>query len=176
MSRPQLTRSEVNRRYAAAELTLEVAAAKRIRRTPAVLISLLALLVAGVGLVSSADLRRLQTPRGTALAWTEAAVFGDCRGYQKLSLAPPADVLVVDRRSGEQRCTDLRRSTEDARLHSGSIRLDAVSVQRPGATAAVQVRLVRAGAERTVLLSLVRRGAGWAVLRDGSACAQIGSA
>jgi len=34
--------------------------------------------VLAVGVVAAVDLRRLQTPHGTALAWTGAAIFGDC--------------------------------------------------------------------------------------------------
>ena len=171
-----MTRSERDRRYALAERSLEAAAARRVRRTPAVLLALLALLVLGVGLVASADLLRLQTPRGTALAWTEAAVFGDCRGYDQLSVRPPGEPATTDRRTGAQRCTALRERSLEARLHSGSIRLDAVSVTRSAAAATVEVRLTRAGAASTTALSLVRRGDGWAVVRDEVTCRQIGCA
>ena len=171
-----LSGRELNRRYAVAEQSLAVDRAKRVRRTPTVLIALLALLVLGVGLVSSADLRRLQTPRGTALAWTEAAVFGDCRGYDRLSVRPPGEPVAPDLRTGDQRCNDLRERSQDARLHSGSIRLDAGPVALADGTATVEVRLSRAGSVRTASLALVRRGGGWAVLRDGAACGQIGCA
>ena len=171
-----LSGRELNRRYALAEQSLEAAAAQRVRRTPTVLVALLALLVLGVGLVSSADLRRLQTPRGTALAWTEAAVFGDCRGYDKLSLRPPGEGVAPDLRTGDQRCNDLRERSLDARLHSGAIRLDAGPATLVGTTATVEVRLSRAGSMRTASLALVRRGGGWAVLRDTAACGQIGCA
>ena len=169
-----LSGRELNRRYAIAEQSLDRDRAKRARRTPVLLIALTALLIAGVGLVASADLRRLQTPRGTALAWTEAAVFGDCRGYDRLSLRDTAGA--GDLRTGDQRCNALRQRSQDARLHSGSIRIDAVSVTRVGATATVEVRLTRAGAASTAALSLVRRGGGWAVVRNAVACSQIGCA
>lgn len=171
-----VTGSELDRRYAAAEQGLAAAAAQRVRRTPVVLLALLALLVLGVGLVSSADLRRLQTPRGTALAWTEAAVFGDCRGYDHLSVRPPGAAAAPDRRTGDQRCAALRQRSQDARLHSGSIRLDAGPARQVGGAATVEVRLTRDGAVRTTALSLVRRGGGWAVVRDAVACSQIGCA
>jgi len=51
--------------------------------------TLLALTLA-VGTIAAIDLRRLQTPRGTALAWTGAAVFGDCTAYLALSVPDPA--------------------------------------------------------------------------------------
>lgn len=142
----------------------------------------------GVGLVASADLRRLQTPRGTALAWTEAAVFGDCRGYAKLSVRDPGEALDTDAqtdartdtrtdtRTDEQRCRDLRRGSEDARLHSGTIGLDAIRVVQRGSSATVQIRLTRDRTARTALLFLVRKGSGWAVVRDTVACSQVGCA
>ena len=134
----------------------------------------------GVGLVASADLRRLQTPRGTALAWTEAAVFGDCRGYAKLSVRDPGEApdtdARTDARTDEQRCRDLRKGSEDARLHSGTIGLDAIRVVQRGSGAVVQIRLTRDRTARTALLSLVRKGSGWAVVRDTVACSQVGCA
>ena len=130
----------------------------------------------GVGLVASADLRRLQTPRGTALAWTEAAVFGDCRGYAKVSVRDPGEAPDTDARTDEQRCRDLRKGSEDARLHSGMIGLDAIRVVQRGSSATVQIRLTRDGTARTALLSLVRKGSGWAVVRNTVACSQVGCA
>src|SRR5206468_1137780 len=60
-------------------------AARRIRRTPAVLIAITGVLVLLVAITAVIDLRRLHTPRGAALAWVEAATFGDCRAYLSLS-------------------------------------------------------------------------------------------
>jgi hypothetical protein len=92
-------------RWAEAERSLDAQTARRVRRTPGVVIGILALLVLAVGLTAAVDLRRLQTPRGASLAWTEAAVFGDCRTY--FALSRPVD---VDARSERDQCRQLRRS------------------------------------------------------------------
>lgn len=157
-------------RWASAERVLDVQAARRIRRTPGVVIGILALLVLAVGLTAAVDLRRLQTPRGTALAWTEAAVFGDCHAFLSLSRA---DDPATDRRTDDDICRALRKATAAARNDASRISLHATDVTRTGrsATAAVEVR----GPEgtRTATLHLVRSGRGWVVLRSAAACGEV---
>lgn len=157
-------------RWARAELTLDVQAARRVRRTPGVVIGILALLVLAVGVTAAVDLRRLQTPRGAALAWTEAATFGDCRGF--LALSTVADPT-TDARTDDEICRDLRRSTAPARADSTRIRLTAESVVQAGARAVVRVAAHTAEGTRTVPLSLVRRGSDWLVLRAAGACGAV---
>lgn len=154
-------------RWATAELTLDVEAATKIRRTPGVVIAITALLVLAVGLTAAVDLRRLQSPRGAALAWTEAAVFGDCRAF--LALSRPID-REQDRRTDDRICQDLRGATKQARAVSTRIRITAAPGVRRARTADVSVRVQGPDGSRQVLLHLVRRGGDWLVLRQPGAC------
>ena len=70
-------------------------------------IGITALLILAVGVTAAVDLRRLHTPRGAALAWTEAATFGDCRAF--LALSDPDDPT-AERRTDDEICRSLRRS------------------------------------------------------------------
>jgi hypothetical protein len=156
-------------RWAAAELALDAQTAKRVRRTPGVVIGILALLVLAVGLTAAVDLHRLQTPRGAALAWTEAAVFGDCRAY--FALSRPVD---ADARSESDQCRQLRRSTADARLSSANYSFTPGAIDRHGRTATVLIELRRPDRTVRAELHLVRRGADWLVLREPEACVSVG--
>jgi len=159
----------IEQRYAAAEARLEAARARRVRRTPVVLVALVGLLVLACGLVAAYDLRRLQTPRGTALAWTEAAVFGECTGYGRLSVA--AAGRLPDPRGEAQRCADLRRATAGARAEQASLAIRSGAAVRRGRSAEVPVTVVRRSGTRDAVLHLVRQDHGWAVVRDEAACA-----
>lgn len=150
-----------------AERSLDVQAARRIRRTPAVVVAILAGLVLVVGVTAAVDLRRLQTPRGAALAWTEAATFGDCRTF--LSLSRPADPLAQRGTDGEA-CRVLRAATARARQDSARIAIAVTSVDQRGASALVSVEVRRPEGTRTVQLPLVRQGARWLVLRPAGCC------
>lgn len=161
----------IEERYAAAERTLDVARARRLRRTPAVLIALIGALVLLVAITAAIDLRRLQTPRGAALAWTEAATLGECRGY--LALSRPVDVL-SERRTDSQLCRALRAATADARTRGAALRITPLQVRQEGRTATVGVRVRKGGASYDVQLHLVREGPHWRVLRDEVACAAVG--
>lgn len=158
-------------RWATAEKTLDVQAARRIRRTPGVVIGIIALLVLAVGVTAAVDLRRLHTPRGAALAWAEAATFGDCRAY--LELSRPTDPS-SELRTDDDICRALRKATEQARTDASRIAIRAVEVheRRRSATVALDIRLP-AGTRRGSL-SLVRRGDHWLVRRDAAACAAVG--
>lgn len=164
----------IEQRYAEAEARLEAARARRVRRTPAVLVALIGVLVLACALVAAYDLRRLQTPRGAALAWTEAAVFGECTGYGRLSVAAPD--RPPDPRGDAQRCADLRRATAAARAEQVSLAIRAGRAVRRGRSAQVPVTVVRRSGTRDVVLQLVRQGHGWAVVRDDAACAAVACA
>ena len=154
-------------RWARAERTLDAQAARRIRRTPAVVIAITALLILAVGLTAAVDLRRLHTPRGAALAWTEAAVFGDCRAFLSLSrLTVAAD----ETRTDDEICRALRKATAQARTDASRISIRAVSVDRQGDRATVVVDVRRPEGTRRPVLKLVRRGEKWLVLREPGAC------
>ncbi|GAC1439948.1 MAG: hypothetical protein NVSMB55_02890 [Mycobacteriales bacterium] len=154
-------------RWARAERALDVQAARRVRRTPGVVIGILALLVLAVGATAAVDLKRLQTPRGAALAWVEAATFGDCRGF--LALSVPRDPT-AQARTEDALCRTLRSATADARSDATRIRLTARSVRQRGGTAAVDIDVRGPAGSRRVRLDLVHRGHAWLVLRDAVAC------
>jgi hypothetical protein len=158
-------------RWARAERKLEVGYARRIRRTPAVVVAVLGLLVLAVGVTAAVDLRRLQTPHGATLAWTEAAVFGNCRAF--LELSEPVDPT-TERRSDDELCRTLRRRTEDARGQTNRIEITAGTATQRGDTATVPVEVRRPGGTVRAVLDLIRRGDRWLVLRDEIACGSVG--
>ena len=132
---------------------------------------MLVLLSLAVGAVAAIDLRRLQTPRGTALAWTGAAVFGDCTAYDRLSIAP-----APERRSDAAVCRDLRAATEDARADASTIGIDVLSVEQRGREATVEVQVRRGADEASVELPLRRKGDGWGVVLTDEVCRVVGCA
>lgn len=155
-------------RWARAELSIGVQDAKRVRRTPGVVIGITGLLVLAVGATATVDLRRLQTPRGGALAWTEAAVFGDCRAFLALSLVEDP---TAERRNDDEICRDLRKASEAARANSTRIELRPRSVDRRGRGATVTIDVRGPDGTTTVSVRLVRRGGDWLVVRRAGACA-----
>ena len=164
----------IERLYAEAERSLEVVKANRVRRGPESLIAVLLLVSLSVGAVAVIDLRRLQTPRGAALAWTGAAVFGDCTAYARLSVPPR--LAVRDPRSPAERCVALRRATQDAREQSGRVGIDLLQVGESGPDARAVVRLRRPRGVVSVQLELIRVDAGWAVVRTDATCRVVGCA
>ena len=160
---------ELAARYAALERSLEPQRARSIARGPIGLIGVLIVLALAVGVVAAVDLRRLQTPRGTALAWTGATVFGDCVAHERLSISEQPDV-----RSDEEICRDLREDTEQARENSAQIAIDVLSVEQRGREATVEVRIRRPEGETTIALPLRRKGDGWGVVLTGEVCRAVG--
>ena len=161
--------ADLDRRYAELERSLEPQRARSIARGPIGLIGVLVVLSLAVGTIAAVDLRRLQTPRGTALAWTGAAVFGDCTAYERLSIPDEPE----ERSDGEV-CLRLVRSTEQARQESGTIGIDVVSVEQRGREATVEVVVRRDDRTRTVELPLRRKGDGWGVVLTDEVCAAVG--
>ena len=171
------TREErIERLYAVAEQKLEVVNARRVQRGPVSLIGVCLAVSLSVGLVAAVDLRRLASPRGAALAWTGAAVFGDCTAYLDLSVPDP-EAVVVDRRSDVDLCRDLRARTEEAR--GDAPRIDIVAGDATVAddgTAAVLVEVTRPAGTRSVVLALEQRGDRWVVVRTAPTCLAVGCA
>ena len=157
--------------WAVAELTLERGYRKRVRRTPGVVVGILGLLVLAVGVTAAVDLRRLQTPRGASLAWTEAAVFGNCRAY--LALSEP---VVAEKRSEDAVCDALADRTEEARDDPEQFDVEAGAVEQRGRRATVRVTVRRPDGTTETALHLVRRSDDWLVLLDDTACRAIGCA
>jgi hypothetical protein len=160
---------DVERRYAELERSLEPQKARSIARGPIGLIGVLVVLSLAVGAVAAVDLRRLQTPRGTALAWTGAAVFGDCIAYERLSI-PDAP----EQRTDEEVCLRLVQSTSEARQNAGTIGIDVVSVDQDRREASVLVEVRREERTRTVSLPLRRKGDGWGVVLTEEVCRAVG--
>ena len=160
---------DLRARYAELERSLEPQKARSIARGPIGLIGVLVVLSLAVGTVAAIDLRRLQTPRGTALAWTGAAVFGDCTAYERLSIAPEDE-----ERSDEEICTELLASTQDAREMAGRIGIDVVSIEQRGRAATVVVEVRRGDDTTRVPLPLRRKGDGYAVVLTDEVCDAIG--
>ncbi len=163
----------LEQRWQAAEADAEAKRRRRARRQPLLLIALLDVLLVAVASTAVVDLRRLATPQGTALAWTQAAVFGDCGDYLRLSIPDPT---VADRRTPEQLCTDLRAATRTARTNSARIALRPVGSTVRSSTATVRIELDQAAQPRVVVLELRRSGGGWRVLRDAQTCGSVGCA
>lgn len=158
------------RQFADAERGLESQRLRTIARGPIGLIAVLVVLCLAVGVVAAMDLRNLQTPRGTALAWTGAVVFGDCTAYERLSLAPEGAGEV---RSDEEVCADLLRSTQDARDGSAGIGVEVLSVDERPEDALVDIRVRRPGGDEELELRLRRGGDGWLVVRTSEVCRQV---
>ena len=161
--------------YARAEVRLDAYYAKRRRRGPEVLLGTLIALTLAVGLVVAVDLRRLQTPRGTALAWTGAAVFGDCNNYLRLSVVDP-EARLADRRPEAAVCRDLRSQTETARENAARTGIDVLAVEQDGREAVVTVEVRRPDETESVDVPLVRQGDGWDVVRTAEVCLVVGCA
>jgi hypothetical protein len=158
-------------RYRLAEEALEPKKLARQRRQPLILIALVNLLVVGVAVTAVIDLRRLHTPGGTALKWTQAALFGVCDDYLDYSVP---DASVGDSRPRRQVCQDLRASTKAAAAESGKIGLRLEKVVRQGDRATAQLELSRDGKKASVTMQLERRSGRWLVVRDALTCGSIG--
>lgn len=157
--------------YAQAERSLDAMNARRVRRGPEVLLAVLVVLTLGVGAVVATDLRRLMTPTGTALAWTGAATFGDCKQYDRLSVAPDR---AADPRGEDDRCAALQERTLAQRADSSRYGIELVDVQRDGDEASAQVRITTPDRTAVVRLPLVRVEDGWAVVRTDEVCRAVG--
>ncbi len=163
----------VEDRWREAELEAEVKRRRKAKRQPLLLIGLVNALVVAVAATAVVDLRRLATPQGTALAWTQAVVFGDCGDYLRLSVP---DATAADRRTPDQVCADLRQATRAARTNSARIALRPAGATVQGGTATVRIGLEQTAAKRTVVLDLRRTGGHWRVVRDPQTCGSVGCA
>ena len=166
-------REREERIYAAAEQKLERVNARRVRRGPETLVAVLVVMCLAVGIVAAVDLRRLNTPRGAALAWTGAAVFGDCTAYDALSIPQPTPIPPVP--SERERCLELRSATQANRESASSIGIDLVGVTVEGEDRAVaEVEIRRLEGTLRVPLQLRRQGDGWGVVVTQELCEQVG--
>ena len=161
----------VEARYAELEAAGEERRRARMRRQPLILVALVQVLVVGIALTAAVDLRRLRTPQGVALRWTQAAVFGDCDDYRTFSVSDE-----IESRPATQVCRDLRAATAEARNNNLSIGLVVDRVRRDGERATVSITLTRAGKRTPLSVTLVRRDGEWKVLRDTATCGFVGCA
>lgn len=162
---------QLARRYAQLERKLEPDRQRSVARGPIGLIAVMALLCIAVATVVAIDLSRLQTARGTALAFTGATVFGDCDAFERLSVPGPRE---RDERSAEQRCAALQTQTQSAREESARYSIDLVDLEEAEREATVSIRVGRpqgdGTAERVVELPLRRVDGGWVVVRTATVC------
>ena len=158
--------------YRRLEAEAEAKRRAKMARQPLLLVGLVGALVLGIGVTAAIDLRRLATPGGTALTWTQAAVFGDCDDYLGYSVADG----LADTRTPEQLCRDLRSATAQARATSATIGLTLDEVRERGDRAEVTVTLVRDRQPREVRMRLVRDDGSWRVVRDAATCTSVGCA
>ncbi len=151
---------DLEQRYRALEQRREVSMQDRVRRGQVGLLLALitALLLAGT--TAAVDLRRLRTPEGTARAWAEATVFGDCDRHLSLSVAAPGAPV--------QDATLCRRLAAVPRVPGTTVRTRLLS--RGATRASAEGVLVTPTRTVAVRLELRRRGAGWVVLRTPQAC------
>ncbi len=162
----------VEQRYRRLEAEAEAVRARKMRRQPMILIALFNVLILATAVTVTIDLRRLHTPEGTALAWVQAAVFGDCEKYRRYSVADPL-TAGPDSRTTHERCRDLRAATATARADAIRVKLTLGRVQRHGDRAQVAVELTQSGAATSLALQLVRSRGSWRVVRDAAVCAHL---
>jgi hypothetical protein len=137
-----------------------------VRRGPIGLIAVGLLVALLVGVTAAVDLRRLTTPRGTALAWTGALLFGDCAAYDRLT-----DGLTGSART---RCAALREASSAARERPSDVDFSVVRVEQAGPVATVVVRARMLGRPAVdVPLPVLRGGGRWRVQPTGATCAQL---
>jgi hypothetical protein len=168
---PDSTTLDVEARYAELEAVADAKRKQKMRRQPFYLIAIVNLLVIGVAATAMVDLRRLRTPGGVALRWTQSAVFGDCDDYLSYSVA-----VDPEPRGRAELCKDLRSLTEPARRNNLQIGLALGGVRTSGDTANVTVTLTRKEIPTVLRLRLERRGGDWKVLRDNATCGSVGCA
>ena len=162
----------LERRYAEAEATRGGRSAATARRGPISLIAVCLGVALAVGSVAAIDLRRLQSPTGAALAWTGAAVFGNCTAYRDLSLTTPADA-----RPPEEQCEALQARTEVAREQADDVQIEVLQVEQDGGTATATIVVTRPEEPAVeVPLTLRRVDDGWVVLLTDEVCAAVGCA
>ncbi len=145
--------------------------ASSVRRTPAVTIGILLVLLLAVGVVTAVDLRRLDTPGGAAQSWVEAALIGDCDRFALLAADPPDR---VEQRTDDEVCDALRSGTQDNRDNSASISVRLESARDAGdGTGEAVVVVTRDEVDTPVRLNLVETDR-WRVVLDGDACNPVG--
>jgi hypothetical protein len=161
---------ELERRYGRAEEKNVARKQATVRRGPVSLVAVCLGVALLVGITAAVDLRRLQTPGGTAMAWTAAAVFGDCTAYGQLSVRPDGD-----ERDADERCQSLRAASQQARDRPDDVELELLSTAEDGDRASAVVRVRRPGldGEAEVPLSMRARRGGWQVELTDAACAAL---
>ena len=150
----------IERLYARAEQKNEVRKAATVRRGPTSLIAVCLGVALVVGITAAVDLRRLQSPRGTSLAWVSAAVFGDCIAYRELASTELDDAD----------CLALRERTEDARDDPDEVVVEVVEVAEEDDRARSVVRVRTGDREERAEIALRRRGGDWIVQPGDDVC------
>lgn len=143
---------------------------RKIRRTGPLALLILIILLLLVGWTTAIDMRRLNTPGGTALSWVEAATFGDCSRYRDLSVPPEG---VRENRTSGAVCSALRARTQSNREQQTTIVVRLISSRTGEAT--VDVEQIDQPTRRAEV-NLVKRDGRWKVVLDGDTCNPVGCA
>ncbi|MCW2608559.1 MAG: hypothetical protein JWO60_3252 [Frankiales bacterium] len=157
---------ELEQRYRDLEGRTEVTLETKVRRGQVGLLLALILSVLLAGSTAAVDLRRLRSPAGTARAWAEATVFGDCDRHLHLSVPAPGAV----RRSRAELCAALqaRSAVARTRLPSPTVRTRLLS--QDGRRAVARAAVSSPQGTTTTQLPLRRLAGRWVVVRDDDAC------
>ncbi len=143
---------------------LDPEAARRLRRSGALVLGILQVLIIAVAISGTADLRPLASAQGTARAFVEAALGGDCARYldlltpaardQVLAAAPPATVPGLAAGASQ-------RARACAAVAQTDVGVTTVQVlARTGSMAVVEVGTTTGPAQT---LDLVKTGGHWRV-------------
>ena len=140
---------------------------RAIRRTPAVVVSLVAVLALVFGISAVVDMRRLDSPEGTTRAWVQAALAADCDRYADLSVPPEGEkALTADQ-------CDLLKAAVRGLTGTVTVTVSGVALlPSQGATADVTVT-APGGAQRASRIELSKTSGDWRVVRTPSTCALL---
>ena len=158
---------DVEARYRELEQRREVTLETKVRRGQVGLLLALVVSVLLAGVTAAVDLRRLASPAGTARAWAEATVFGDCSRHLSLSVRAPGD---RDRRVPDDVCQALRARSLQARTVVPGTRVTTRLLSRDDDDAVAEAVVTTPDGRTVARLPLLRTGDGWRVVRDDEAC------
>ncbi len=157
----------ISDRQLAGEQRNEARKQRAIRRTPAVVVSLLALLVLVFGISAVVDMRRLDSPEGATRAWVQAALAADCDRYAELSVAPDGTRPLTS-----DQC-DLVKAAVRGLTGTITVTVGGIAMLPSQAATADVTVTAPGGAQRASRVELSKRSGDWLVVRTPSTCALL---
>ena len=159
---------QISERQRAGEERNEQRKQRAIRRTPAIVIGLAALVTLLASVAYAVDQRRLSTPAGVTQAWVQAALAADCGRYAELSAAPDGK-----RGLTPAQCDLVLAASPPGPGRNGVVRVSGVVLLRDArATADVSIS-VSGFPQRASRVELSNASGEWIVLRTPSTCALL---